>query len=442
MKTVSYQQCLKEMFALGRFGIKLEMDTVTGILHRLGSPEKTFRSVHIAGTNGKGSIASTIAGILQATGATTGLYTSPHLIHFNERFAVNGIPVSDDEVVEAYLAVKAADIGERQATFFELATAMGFYLFALKKVAWAVIETGMGGRLDATNVVNPALSIITNISIEHTDYLGNTLTEIAGEKAGIIKPGVPVVTGVTQDEALAVITRTAQERGAPLYVMGTDFSATPSSTSRTPLTPFFDYQGISLSLKGLTTPLPGRHQIENAALALAACELLCTPGKTNPQPPAISPETITQGVAATQWPGRLEYILHDPHVILDGAHNLHAAENLARFLKEEGKSTHLTLVLGILNDKPYRKMLEHLVPTADRIIFTRPKINRNLDPEILRSTSSDLTQVEMTVMDDVGEAVIHAIDTAPPGGTVCIAGSLYVAGEARACILNKYVHHV
>ena len=425
------------MFALGRFGIKLEMDTVTGILQRLGSPEKTFRSVHIAGTNGKGSIASTIAGILQATGATTGLYTSPHLVRFNERFAINGIPVSDDEIVEAYLAVKAADIGERQATFFELATAMGFYLFALKKVEWAVIETGMGGRLDATNVLNPALAIITNISIEHTDYLGSTLAEIAGEKAGIIKPGIPVITGITQAEALAVITDTAQKQGAPLYVMGKDFTTIASCDNT--LTPTFDYQGISLSLKELNTSLPGRHQIQNAALALAACELLCVPGKANPKPPAISPETITRGLHTTQWPGRLEYILHDPHVILDGAHNLHAAENLARFLKEEAQAAHLTLVMGILNDKPYRKMLEYLVPTADRIIFTRPKINRNLDPEILRSASSDLTQVEMTLIDDVGEAVIHAIDTAPPGGTVCIAGSLYVAGEARACILNRYV---
>ena len=435
MKTLSYQQCLEQMFALGRFGIKLEMDTVTGILQRLGSPEKTFHCVHVAGTNGKGSIASTIAGILQATGLKTGLYTSPHLIHFNERFAVNGIPVSDDEIVDAYLAVKAADIGERQATFFELATAMGFYLFALKKVQWAVIETGMGGRLDATNVLTPALSIITNISIEHTDYLGNTLAEIAGEKAGIIKSGVPLITGVTQDEALNVIRRTAREQDAPMYLMGKEFSTTPVSNHEDSR---FDYHGMRISLKNLHTPLAGKHQIQNAAMALAACELLSSPGTTNPHPPAITPETIKQGLLATKWPGRLEYIIHEPPVILDGAHNLHAAENLARFLKEEGKAPHLTLVLGILNDKPYEKMLEHLVPTADRIIFTRPKINRNLDPEILKKVSENLSHVEMQIIDDVGDAVRHAIDTVPDQGTVCIAGSLYVAGEARACILEHY----
>jgi len=439
MEKLSYHQCLEELFALGRFGIKLELDTVAGILERLGSPEKTFYTVHIAGTNGKGSIASTIASILKSTGVATGLYTSPHLIKFNERFAINGVQVSDDEIVDAYMAVKAVDTGERKATYFELTTTMAFYLFALKKVTWAVIETGMGGRLDATNVLNPALSIITNLSIEHTDYLGNTLEEIAGEKAGIIKPGVPVITGVSQPEALAVIKATAQKQGAPLYVMGDDFSTT--AVNDKPSSPF-DYQGISLSLKGLETPLPGAHQIQNAALALGACELLCTPGTTNPQPPAITPETIRQGLAATQWPGRLEYILHDPHVILDGAHNLHAAENLARFLKEEGKAPHLTLVIGVLDDKPYRKMLEYLVPTAHRIIFTRPKINRNLDPEILRENSRDLTQVETTVIDDVGEAVIHAIDTAPPEGTVCVAGSLYVVGEARSCILDKYIKKI
>lgn len=440
MKTLSYHQCLEQMFSLGRFGIKLEMDTVTGILKRLGSPEKTFHCVHVAGTNGKGSIASTIASVLQASGLSTGLYTSPHLIHFNERFAVNGIPVSDDEIVDAYLAVQAADTGERQATFFELATAMGFYLFALKKVQWAVIETGMGGRLDATNVLAPAVSIITNISIEHTDYLGNTLAEIAGEKAGIIKPGVPVVTGVTQDEALSVITRTAREKKAPLYLMGKDFSTSPVNSPGTDSR--FDYQGMSLSLKDLNTPLPGNHQINNAAMALAACELLLTPGQNNPLPPAISPDTIRQGLATTKWPGRLEYILHDPPVILDGAHNLHAAENLARFLKEEGKAPHLTLVLGVLNDKPYEKMLEYMVPTADRIIFTRPKINRNLDPEILHKVSEKLTRVDMRVIDDVAQAVSHAIDTAPENGTVCVAGSLYVAGEARACILERYAHRL
>ncbi len=436
MKTLSYHQCLEQMFSLGRFGIKLEMDTVTGILKRLGSPEKTFRCIHVAGTNGKGSIASTIAAVLQASGISTGLYTSPHLIHFNERFAVNGIPVSDDEIVDAYLAVKAADTGKRQATFFELATAMGFYLFALKKVQWAVIETGMGGRLDATNVLAPAVSIITNISIEHTDYLGNTLAEIAGEKAGIIKPGVPVITGVTQDEALSVITRTAREKDAPLYLMGKNFSTT-RITSSGPASRF-DYQGMTLSLKDLNTPLPGNHQINNSAMALATCELLLIPGQNNPLPPAISPETIRRGLATTKWPGRLEYILQNPPVILDGAHNLHAAENLARFLKEEGKAPHLTLVLGILNDKPYKKMLEHLVPKADRIIFTRPKINRNLDPKILLKLSKKLTRVEMCVIDDVGKAVSHAIDTAPKNGTVCVAGSLYVAGEARARILKQY----
>ncbi|SMC76088.1 dihydrofolate synthase / folylpolyglutamate synthase [Desulfocicer vacuolatum DSM 3385] len=436
MEKLSYEQCLEELFALGRFGIKLELDTVAGILERLGSPEKTFNAVHIAGTNGKGSIASTVASILQTAGVTTGLYTSPHLIKFNERFIINGVQVSDDEIVDAYMAVKAVDTGERKATYFELTTTMAFYLFAQKKVQWAVIETGMGGRLDATNILNPALCLITNLSIEHTDYLGNTLEEIAAEKAGIIKQEVPVITGVSQPRALAVIKDTAQKKDAPLYTMGESFST--KAIIHSPSAPF-DYQGIGLTLKDLETPLPGAHQIQNAALALAACELLSKSGPTNPRPPVITPETIRKGLLATRWPGRLEYILNEPHVILDGAHNLHSAENLGRFLREEGKPSHLTLVLGILDDKPYEKMLQFLVPTADRIIFTRPKINRNLDPAVLQRASKEFTRVETTIIDDVGEAAVHAIETAPSTGTVCIAGSLYVVGEARSCILKKYI---
>lgn len=421
------------MYALGRFGIKLELDTIAGILKRLGSPEKTFHTVHIAGTNGKGSIASTIAAVLQSAGISTALYTSPHLIKFNERFSINGVAVSDDEIVDAYHAVLDADTGERKATFFELATAMGFYLFARKKVAWAVIETGMGGRLDATNVLTPALSIITNLSIEHTDYLGETLAEIAGEKAGIIKNNVPVITGVDQPEALAVIQQIATDKSAPLLVAGNDFSVTPRETNPSPR---FDFQGTSWMFQDLVTPLPGSHQIANAALALAACEQLTQKHKSNPAPPLLTEQMIRKGLETVRWPGRLEYIRRNPDVILDGAHNLQAAENLGRFLKTEAHLKSLTLVLGILDDKPFEEMLAYLVPTADRIIFTRPKIDRNLDPQRLKTAAAAFTRVPMEIIEDVGAAVTHAVNTTPPEGTVCVAGSLYVAGEARECLLQ------
>ena len=427
MKKPSYDQCLEKLYALGRFGIKLELDTITGILNRLDAPEKKFKAIHIAGTNGKGSIASTIAAILQAAGISTGLYTSPHLVKFNERFAINGVPVSDDEIVEAYVAVNQADIGERKATFFELATAMGFYLFARRNVSWAVIETGMGGRLDATNILVPELSIITNLSIEHTDYLGDTLAQIAGEKAGIIKKGVPVITGVSQPDALAVIQQTAKEKNAPLFTAGRDFSVIPR-TDTPPGDRCFDYQGKTCTWEKLATPLPGAHQMDNAALALAACEVLTQ----TPSAPCLTQDQIRTGMAAVKWPGRLEYIRRNPDVILDGAHNLEAAENLGRFLAKEVTKGPLTLVVGILSDKPYEKMLAHLVPPVDRIIFTRPRINRNLDPQQLKDVASRMTQVPMEIIDAVPHAVAHAIETTPAEGTVCVAGSLYVAGEARA----------
>lgn len=433
--TLTYDQCLKEMFALGRFGIKLELDTIAGILERLGRPQQAFPSVHIAGTNGKGSVAATIAAILKAGGQRAGLYTSPHLIRFNERFSIDGTPVTDSEIVQAYTAVKAADTGERKATFFELATAMAFYLFHRNQVDWAVIETGMGGRMDATNILDPLVSIITNLSLEHTDYLGDTLTAIAFEKAGIIKQGIPVITGVHQPEALSVIQEQAQKKNAPLFVAGQDFSATALGGGR------FTYEGIYTRLDSTRTPLTGAHQVHNTALALAACEILGrgdTPGHSLFH---LSDNVLQKGMAATAWPGRLEKIMDTPRVILDGAHNLHAAENLARYLKEEERPDHLTLVLGILDDKPWQEMLAHLVPLAHRIILTRAQINRSLSPEELARVARPLARGTLTIAEPVEAAVERALADNPDGGTICIAGSLYVAGEARACILDRFLRH-
>ncbi|MBI9090895.1 MAG: bifunctional folylpolyglutamate synthase/dihydrofolate synthase [Desulfobacterium sp.] len=412
------------MYGLGRFGIKLGLDTTSQILTNLGSPEKKFKSIHIAGTNGKGSIASYIASILRNAGFKTGLYTSPHLIKFNERFVIDGDQVSDDDVVEAYQAVKQADTGERQATFFELATAMAFYLFDRDGVEWAIIETGMGGRLDATNVLSPELSVISNLSIEHTEYLGDTIEAIAMEKGGIIKPGVPVITGATQEQALGVLTDIAADRQAPLHLLGRDFH-----TRRDGDQTGFTYSGINREITGITTRLPGRHQLDNSALALAAVELLF-PAQAN-QDPAISDAIIRKGMAETQWAGRLEKIMAEPLVVIDGAHNLAAATNLARFFEEEFSDRRLTLVLGILDDKDFEPMLNLLLPWADRVIFTRADNKRSIDPAILEQTAKSLFSKEITVIETVAEAVDHAVKTSSATDAVCIAGSLYVAGEAR-----------
>lgn len=417
MKKNSYQKCLDKIYKLGRFGIKLELDTISNILNLLDNPEKKYNLVHVAGTNGKGSTATYIASILQKSGFKTGVYTSPHLVKFNERIAINGRHISNDDVVEAYEAVNKVDTGERKATFFEIATAMGFYYFAKKSVQWAVIETGMGGRFDATNIIKPKVSVITNLSIEHTDYLGNTIKALAKEKGGIIKACTPVVTGVSQPSGLKVIKKIAKEKLSELYIYKKDFSARKNSGQH-----YYAYKGLKQNFNHLIKPLPGDHQKENLSLALAACELIFD---------NLDENLVKEGLAITKWPGRLEHVQDQPLVIIDGAHNLKAARVLGKYLASTLKNRKLTLVLGILDDKPHEKMLESLVPCADNIIITKAKIDRSLEPSILKKAVQKITNNPVTIIKDVKDAVSHAIDISNNEDAVCIAGSLYVAGEAR-----------
>lgn len=426
MEKTAYRQCLDKIYKLGRFGIKLELDTIENILARLDSPQERYRVVHVAGTNGKGSTATYIASILRQAGFKTGLYTSPHLVSFNERIVVDGKQITDDQVVEAYNAVHSADTGKRKATFFEIATAMGFYHFSKAGVDWAVIETGMGGRFDATNIVTPQVSVITNLSIEHTDYLGNTIKALAKEKGGIIKPSVPVVTAVSQPSGLEVLEKLAGQNNSRLYRYKMHFS-----TRKAPGRDTYTYTGIHQQINTLKKPLPGDHQRENLSLALASCELIFRqPAKTDSRY-KLTPELVKKGLAGANWPGRLEHVMENPLVILDGAHNLQAAKVLAKYLAATLKDRKLTLVLGILDDKPYEKMIGHLVPCADKIVLTKAKIDRSIKPEVLRTAVKPLTRVPVTIIEDVKQAVAHAIDTSGPDDAVCIAGSLYVAGEAK-----------
>jgi dihydrofolate synthase / folylpolyglutamate synthase len=414
---------LNEMYALRRFGIKLGLDTIGRILSGLGDPQEHFNAIHIAGTNGKGSVAATLASILNACGLRTGLYTSPHLVRFNERIVVDRQPISDENVLSAYRTVKAAAKVDREPTFFEFATAMAFHEFKCRKVEWAVVETGMGGRLDATNIIHPALSIITNVSVEHREYLGRRISQIAGEKAGIIKTGVPVVTAVRQKTAIAVVESVAAENSAPLFRLGRDFKMRRSAADTA------TYSGLNVRWRGLKTALRGGHQLENTALALAACDVL------SPVIGVIESECLQRGLAETRWPGRLEQVLDRPLTLLDGAHNLIAARTLGRYLKTGLDGRAITLVVGILDDKPYREILSALVPHCRRVILTRPQIDRALPPEKLIPATSELT-ADWRVIPDVAAAVSHAINSSKPDDVVCIAGSLYVVGEAKAALEN------
>lgn len=421
--------CLQSMYRLRRFGIKLGLETIHHLLERLKNPQEDFFIIHIAGTNGKGSIAAGLAAILTRCGYKTGLYTSPHLIRFNERIRIDSCPITDEQVLEAYLAVKKAgrDIGD--VTFFEYTTAMAFYAFKHRQVDCAVIETGMGGRLDATNVVNPLLSIISNVSLEHQQYLGYDLAEIAAEKGGIIKPRTPLVTGVRQHEAVRVLKRLAEAQNAPFYRLGEHFSVT------TPENGFFNYSGIVYNWPHLRPGLHGRYQIDNAALVLAACELLMPrlQAALEVADTASIFKYIQQGLAEVSWAGRLEWIAGSPPILLDGAHNLNAAGELAHFLSENTDNRDITLVTGILNDKPYDAMLRCWLPLCRRAIVTQSTSERSIPPQTLYESARKLID-DVTIVSNIADALAHAIETAMPNDLICIAGSLYVVGEAKKAL--------
>jgi len=413
------------MYGLRRFGIKLGLSTIKKILSDLGNPQERYACIHVAGTNGKGSVASSLASILKQAGYETGLYTSPHLVDFNERIQINNRPISNSRVVASYNTIKNAHHGAREPTFFEFATVMAFVEFASRKVDWAVIETGMGGRLDATNIVRPRVSIITNISLEHRDYLGDSLEQISAEKAGIIKPNTPVITGIRQQQALAVVKNKAAEQSAPLYRLGKEFKVRRQTAGT------FSYQGIEARWRHLKTGLAGSHQVDNAALVLATCEILNQNGGN------LNLDHIKAGLIKNRWPGRLEIVSTEPRIILDGAHNFIAARNLARFLSDNFDHRKITLIIGILDDKPYNAMLKCLLPTANRVILTRARINRALEPQKLEPLAKKLIP-GVTIISDVKQALEQALKTAAPDDVICVAGSLYVVGEAKEALGSRF----
>ncbi|MDI6687485.1 MAG: folylpolyglutamate synthase/dihydrofolate synthase family protein [Desulfobacterales bacterium] len=414
----SYINCMKAMNSLKKFGIKFGLSTISDILKSLNNPQSDFSCIHVAGTNGKGSIASALSSILQLSGYKVGLYTSPHLVNFNERIRINNLPVSDKRVVEAYKAVNKVIPKDPEATFFELTTAMAFYEFSRQKVEWAVIETGMGGRLDATNIIKPVVSIISNISVEHKKYLGSTISQIASEKGGIIKKSVTVIAGVKQKKAVSVLKKIAAKQSAPFYRLGNEFRIRRNKDKS------FSYFGINTVWRNMRTGLLGSHQIDNAAIVLAACEIL-NQNKAN-----LSFQNIKHGLAQNRWPGRLEIVSSSPLILLDGAHNLIATRYLAKFLSENMAKRKITLVAGILDDKPYAAMLACLLPLCKKAILTRPNIDRALSPERLFHAAKKIIQ-DIEIIHDVGKAIKYAIKTTSVNDAICVTGSLYLVGEVK-----------
>lgn len=424
---MSYQETLSYLFGLQKFGIKFGLSNISRLLELVGDPQKILKTVHVAGTNGKGSTAATIASIMKEAGYKVGLYTSPHLIDFTERIKISGKEIEEGEVVRLTECIRSKiqdsefkDELER-ITFFEFTTAMALLYFKEKEVDIAVMETGMGGRLDATNVIRPLVSVITNISVEHKEYLGDTIEAVAFEKAGIIKDGVPLITGVEQPAAFQVIERVCNEKGAPLYSLGRDFSFQRKGSNT------FLYNGIKESFDALTLNLRGGHQFQNASIAIAAVEMLREKGFT------ISPEALIDGIGKVSWPGRLETISQSPMIILDGAHNPAGADVLSRAIKEELKFNRLYLVLGIMADKEVEGIISPLAPLAHEVILSRPKYERASNPSDLLPLTKRYN-INSTAFEELRDAIDYARSKAGSEDLIIVSGSLFTVGEARGIL--------
>lgn len=415
-------EALAWVYNLQKFGIKFGLSSTARLAASLGQPQSHGKFVHIAGTNGKGSVAAMLSAILTQAGYRVGLYSSPHLVRFNERFRFQEQDISDAEVLALINKVKRVVNPRELPTFFEFVTAMAFLYYRQQQADLVILETGMGGRLDATNIVQPLLTIITNIAMDHREFLGHNLEMIAAEKAGIIKPGVPLITYVQQERALTPILAAVSALKAPLYRGGRDFRAIRNGVDA------FIYQGLRETLKDLRTNLLGRHQYRNAALALAAVELLRERGY------AISEEAVRQGLTRVRWPGRLEQVLDRPRCLLDGAHNPAAATALAQVLRHELTYRRLILVLGVMADKDIAGILKRLVPLAQVVIFSRPSYERAAPPEQLAAAAGSLPP-EHYVIPDLGAALELAQRLAGPDDLIVVTGSLFTVGEARALLL-------
>jgi len=437
---MDYAQSLRYLMTLGRElaapsdarAAKFELTNIRALTARMSDPQKKFRSVHIAGTNGKGSTAAMIESIWRRAGYRTGLYTSPHLERINERIQINGAPISDAEFAAAFTRLHAliekmlASVElAAHPTFFECVTAMAFDVFARSPVDFAMLEVGLGGRLDATNVVTPEVSVITQIAFDHENFLGHSIAEIAGEKAGIIKPGVPVVSAAENFEAAEVIRRRAAGLAAPLVEIDSvyrmvSFTARDGFYSAT----VEDVRAPGARAIKLQPSLAGRYQVRNAVTALAAARVLSANGFH------VSDEAIAEGIATTHWPGRLERVAEHPTTFLDGTHNPAGAREVAAFWGEHLAGRRIHLVYASVRDKSVDEIAGILFPLAATVIVTAPKQPRALSADALAEMTRGLAP-RLIVVPDPGEAMERAVALAGPDDVVFATGSLYLIGDLR-----------
>ena len=410
-----------------------DLQRIAAFLVQLGNPHLSVRTVHIAGTKGKGSTAAMVNSILGVAGYRTGFYSSPHLHTFRERIRLSGEPVSEEVfagLVES-LAPVAAELGQETdlgpVTLFEFITAMAFRCFADEKVDFQTIEVGLGGRLDATNVVIPEVCAITSVSLDHMAILGDTVEEIAADKAGIIKPGVPVVVAPQRPGALEVILAAAEEKCAPVTLVGRDVTWTFQGHIRGGQEGRIAGRQGSISAR---VPLLGRHQLENVAMAVAITETLAEKGYI------ITKPDVTGGLMRVEWPCRLEVLARDPLVVCDGAHNVYSMETMLSSLREYFDFERLLVVAGFSRDKSVEGMVEAMAPHSDMVIATRSRHPRSLAPASLAGLLRENGVQEVRQTEDVCGALELAREEADPKDLILATGSLFVAAEAREAMLG------
>ena len=412
---------------------KWDLERMRAFLKELGNPQEAYPVIHVAGTKGKGSVCAMCASALQSAGYQVGLYTSPHMQDYAERIQLNGEPIPHGALVELVDELRPALEASKQLTTFEITTALAFLYFARQGATAVVAEVGLGGRLDATNVVKPLVSVITSISYDHTQVLGNTLEEIAGEKAGIIKPGIPVVIAPQKEAARVVFERIAAERGAPLLEVGVDyqFSGSMSSLEGQSLAVWPVKSEMAGEPVELTIPLLGAHQLENAATAFAALEVAKAGGLR------LQNSDLQHGFASVNWPGRFEVLRNDPPLVIDSAHNRDSAMRLRQTLETCFPGKPAVLIFGASEDKDIAGMLEELAPVTSRVIFTRSYHPRAIEPDKLLEMVAAYG-LPAQVAPAVEEALSEALRQAGGDGLVLATGSLFVAAGVRQCWYNQY----
>ncbi len=433
-----YLEVINYLYSLQRFGIKFGLQNIEKLLKFFQNPEKNFISVHIAGTNGKGSTSSFIASILKASGYKVGLYTSPHLVDFTERIRINGIPISREKVVE-YVKSLQTEIDLLKATFFEVTTAVAFKHFADERVDIAVIETGLGGRLDSTNIISPAVSVITTVSYDHMDVLGDTIEEIAFEKAGIIKEKTPCITGC-DGKALEVIKKVADEKNSKLVVADNVSRVVFKEADEHKVK--FDLETGKNHYIDLTAGVAGKFQTRNAQLAVLTFELLSELGFVS-----YKTENVYEGLLKVKefsgLRGRLEVLKpltnyhKNPKIVIDVAHNYPAVSQLVTEL-EIFKRNRLLLLFGVMRDKEYEKMIKKLSEVADFAVATQPKIGRALDAKIISEIFKQ-NGVNSVYIQDSDKAFDFIVNESKEGDLILITGSHYLAGEIIAHIEKRKI---